>query len=52
VGKTVAIDESTRFNPEYVRIKIACRDVMEIPESAEGNLGLYIFDLFYEKEES
>jgi hypothetical protein len=52
VGKTVAIDESTRFNPEYVRIKIACRDVMEIPESTEGILGMYIFDFFYEREES
>jgi hypothetical protein len=52
VGKTVAIDESTRFNPEFVRIKIACRDVMEIPESAEGDLGMYIFDFFYEREEA
>jgi hypothetical protein len=52
VGKTVAIDESTRFNPEFVRIKIVCRDVLEIPESAEGNLGMYIFDFFYEREET
>jgi hypothetical protein len=38
VGKTVAIDESTRFNPNIVRIKIACRDVMEIPV-CRGELG-------------
>jgi hypothetical protein len=44
VGKTVAIDENNRYNPEYVRIKIACRDVKEVPESAEGNLGMHIFD--------
>jgi hypothetical protein len=33
-----------------VRIKFACRDAMEVPESAEGNLGLYIYDFFYERE--
>jgi hypothetical protein len=52
VGKTVAIDENTRFNPEYVRVKIACKDILEVPESAEGNLGMYIFDFFYELEEA
>jgi hypothetical protein len=51
VGKTMDIDEKTRYNPEFVRIKIACRDVEAVPESAEGNLGIYIYDFFYEKEE-
>lgn len=42
VGKT-----QTRF----VRVRIACRDIYEVPDSAEGNLGLNIFDFFYELEE-
>jgi hypothetical protein len=50
VGKTVEIDEGTRYNAEYVRIKIACRDVLEVPQVAEGNLGLNIFDFHYERE--
>ena len=31
VGKTMAIDEKTRFNREYVRVKIACRNVELAP---------------------
>jgi hypothetical protein len=51
VRKTVEIDENTRYNPDFVRVKISCRDVMEVPESHEGNLGLYIYDFLYEREE-
>jgi hypothetical protein len=50
VGRTVEIDEGTRYNVEYVRIKIACRDVLEVPQVDEGNLGLNIFDFHYERE--
>jgi predicted glycosyltransferase involved in capsule biosynthesis len=25
---------------------------MEVPESVEGNLGMYIYDFFFEREES
>ena len=32
-------------------MRIACRDIYEVPDSAEGNLGLNIFDFFYELEE-
>jgi hypothetical protein len=52
VGKTTAIDENTRFNTEYVRIKIVCREVEAIPESAEGCLGMHIYDFFYEREKN
>jgi preprotein translocase subunit YajC len=52
VGKTISIDENTRYNPDYVRVKIACREIAEVPESAEGNLGMFIFDFFYEREET
>lgn len=49
VGKTMAIDDNTRYQ-EKVRVKIACRDVKEVPASAEGTLGLFIYDLFFEME--
>jgi preprotein translocase subunit YajC len=52
VGKTISIDENTRYNPDYVRVKIACREIAEVLESAEGNLGMFIFDFFYEREET
>jgi hypothetical protein len=51
VGKTMEIDEKTRFNQEFVRLKIACRDVSLVPESAESTLGVYIYDFFFELEE-
>lgn len=44
------IDESTRFNSEFVRVKIACRDDNEVPESTEGTLGLFVYDFFFELE--
>jgi hypothetical protein len=60
VGKNVEIDEVTRYKADYevtrykadyVRVKIACRDVLEVPEFAEGSLGMYLYDFFYELEE-
>ncbi|CAN6348020.1 unnamed protein product [Urochloa humidicola] len=47
----MAVDESTRYKPEFVRIKIACRDIYAVPDSAEGSLGMYLYDFFYELEE-
>jgi hypothetical protein len=52
VGKTMAVDENSRFNTEYVRMKIACREVDAIPESAEGCLGMHIYDFFFEREKN
>ncbi|CAN6361149.1 unnamed protein product [Urochloa humidicola] len=52
VGKTVAIDEATRYKPEYVRMKIVCRDVKAVPPCAECALGLDIYDFHFELEES
>jgi hypothetical protein len=52
VGKTISIDENTRYNPEYVRVKIACKEIAEVPESVEGNLWMFIFEFFYEREET
>lgn len=50
VGKTVEIDEKSRFRNDYVRIKLACRDVLRVPPVAESSLGMMIYDFFYERE--
>lgn len=36
VGKVMEIDEKTRLRPNYVRMKIACRDVLRVPKKVEG----------------
>lgn len=50
VGKTITIDERTRMNTDYVRVRIACRDINLVSASAESSLGLKIYDFFYERE--
>ena len=52
VGKTLVIDERTRFNKDFARLKIAWRYVNKVPYSAESTLGLYIYDFFFEKQSS
>ncbi|KAG2591038.1 hypothetical protein PVAP13_5NG450180 [Panicum virgatum] len=52
VGKTVSIDEQTRFRHDYVRVKVACRDIRQVPPSAECNLGMFIYDFFFELEDT
>jgi len=50
VGKVMEIDEESRFRYDYVRLKIACRDISKVPKTAEGTLGLYIIDFEFERE--
>ncbi|WVZ79775.1 hypothetical protein U9M48_027315 [Paspalum notatum var. saurae] len=50
VGKVTEIDEKTRYNQEYVRARIACRSVAQVPATAEGTLGLYIYNFHFERE--
>lgn len=50
VGKVMEIDERTRFRADYVRVKIACRDVMKVPKTTEGALGLCLHDFIFERE--
>lgn len=50
VGKMTELDEKTRYKPEYVRARIACRDVTRVPRMAEGTLGIYVFDFHFERE--
>lgn len=40
VGEAIEIDLKARFRVDYVRIKIACRDVSKIPKTTEGVLGM------------
>lgn len=50
VGKVLEIDEKTRFRHDYVRMKIACRDVTKVPRTAESALGMSILDFHFERE--
>lgn len=43
-------DEKTRFRMEFVRMKIACRDITRVPRVAEGTLGLNVHDFIFERE--
>jgi hypothetical protein len=44
VGKVVEIDERTGLRNEYVRARIACRDVTAIPRAVKSSLGLFLYD--------
>jgi hypothetical protein len=44
------IDERTRLRSEYVRMRIACKNVRQVPAIAEGTLGLKIYDFQFERE--
>lgn len=50
VEKVMEIDEKTRLRPEYIRMRIACRDVTKVPRKAEGTLGLCLHDFIFERE--
>lgn len=41
VEVTVEIDEKSLHKQDFVRMKIACRDITKVPESAD-NLSLYL----------
>jgi hypothetical protein len=50
VGKTTTIDENTRLKEEFVRMRIARRDVTQVPATSESTLGLKIYDFHFERE--
>jgi hypothetical protein len=50
VGITLEVDQATVHKPEYCRILLGCRDIDELPETAEGVLGDYFYDFSYEVE--
>ncbi|PWZ38285.1 hypothetical protein Zm00014a_041421 [Zea mays] len=50
VGKVVEVDEKTRLRNEYVRARIACRDVTAVPGVVESAIGMFLYDFFFERE--
>jgi hypothetical protein len=50
VGATMEVDMSTLQRPDFVRIKIAARDVSKVPARVEGAILPYLFDFFFERE--
>ncbi|KAM3190599.1 hypothetical protein ACQJBY_068566 [Aegilops geniculata] len=50
VGVPLEIDMATLHKPEFVRVRLGCRNVDELPGVAEAVLGTHFFDFFYEIE--
>ncbi|XBI43224.1 hypothetical protein VPH35_108020 [Triticum aestivum] len=50
VGVPLEIDMDTLHKPEYVRVRLGCRNVDELPGVAEAVLGTHFFDFFYDIE--
>jgi len=50
VGKAMVIDEGTRFNNDFLMVKIACRNANLVPPSVESSLGLFLYDFYFERE--
>lgn len=50
VGAAVEIDEKSLTRVDYVRMKIACRDVTKVPQFAEGAIIPFIYDFEFERE--
>ncbi|KAM3316957.1 hypothetical protein ACQJBY_034866 [Aegilops geniculata] len=50
VGVPLEIDMATLHKPEFVRVRLGCRNVDELPRVDEAVLGTHFFDFFYEIE--
>jgi hypothetical protein len=50
VGATKEIDESSLHMADYVRIKIAAREVANVPEVFEGVILPYLYDFYFDRE--
>jgi hypothetical protein len=50
VGLAREADKSTLHRADYVRIKIAAKEVAKIPEAIEGGIGTYLYEFFFERE--
>jgi hypothetical protein len=50
VGATANIDKTTLGRTDYVRIRIAGRDISKVTERAEGTIIPYLYDFLYERE--
>jgi hypothetical protein len=50
VGVTRKVDKSTLNRIDYVRVKIAAKDVSRVHASTEGAILTYLYDFFYERK--
>jgi hypothetical protein len=50
VGATVEVDRASLNRTNYVRIKIAAKDVSKLPKIVEGAIIPYLYDIHYERE--
>jgi hypothetical protein len=50
VGATAEVDKSTLHRTNYVRVKIASRDISKVPAIVEGAILPYLYDFSYERE--
>jgi hypothetical protein len=50
VGGTVSVDKSSLSRMDYVRIKLAVRDLEKVPTTAEGAIIPFLYDFSYERE--
>jgi hypothetical protein len=50
VGATGEVDKSTLHMADYVRIKIAAREIAKVPEVVEGAILSYLYDFCFERE--
>jgi hypothetical protein len=50
VGVTTEVDKSTLNRADFIRVKIAVKDVSKVPESTEGAILPYLYDFFCERE--
>ena len=45
---SLEIDQATLHKPEYCRVLLGCRNIHDLPHVAEGVLGDYFYDFYYE----
>jgi hypothetical protein len=50
VGVTLEVDQATLHKPDFCRILLGCRDIDNLPDSAEGFLGDFFYIFSYEIE--
>jgi hypothetical protein len=50
VGATSEVDHNSLHRADYVRIKIAAKDVSKVPEVVEGAILPYLYDFYFERE--
>jgi hypothetical protein len=50
VGATMEVDFNTLHRSDYVRIKIATKEITKIPDVVEGAIIYFMYDFYYERK--